>query len=64
MRILFTDKLSKMVAHRENLSCWYKIRGNKGYSSDLTIFETEYLFYIPVEAVEKKVVKILEKIYW
>ena len=51
MRIIFTDKLSKMVAHYENLC-------------DM-IFELNISFdiKIPVETLEKTVFDIMDKTY-
>ena len=52
MRITFTDKLSDMVAHYENLL--YLIG---------MIFEFEHLLR-RVEALERKVTNIMDKTYW
>ena len=51
MRIIFTDKLSKMAAHYEDLR-------------DI-IFElnTSFDIRIPVETLEKKVFNIMDKAY-
>ena len=51
MRIIFTDKLSKMAAHYEDLR-------------DI-IFElnTSFDIKIPVETLEKKVFNIMDKAY-
>ena len=52
MLIIFTEKLSKMVAHDENLR-------------DM-IFElnTSFDIKIPVETLEKKVFNIMDKTYY
>ena len=52
MRITITDKLSDMVAHYENLL--YLIG---------MIFEFEHLLR-RVEALERKVINTMDKIYW
>ena len=51
MRIIFTEKLSKMVAHYENLR-------------DM-MFELNTSFdIIPVETLERKVFNMMDKTYW
>ena len=51
MRIIFTEKLSKMVAHYENLRD--------------VMFELNTSFdIIPVETLERKVFNIMDKTYW